>query len=192
MAQRKADYPILPLFIDRWSPRSMTGESITKEELFSLFEAARWAPSSNNNQPWYFIYAMKGEPAFEVLYDILVEVNKRWTKNAAVLMVVLSRTLYSYDDSYARTHSFDTGSAAENMVLQAFSMGLAMRGMAGFDYEKARQVLEVPQEYAVEAMYAIGIKAPDELLDEDLRVGERTGRKPVKDFVFQGLFGKKG
>lgn len=192
MAERIAQYPVLDLIKDRWSPRSMTGESISHEELFSLFEAARWAPSSYNNQPWRFIYALRDEPGFEKLFNLLAPQNKGWAKNAAVLIVVLSRTLFEYNDQYARTHSFDTGSAAENMVLQAFSMGLAARGMEGFSYERAREELGIPQEYAIEAMYAIGRKAPPENLDEEYRLeNQPTDRKPVDDFVFHGIFGKK-
>lgn len=193
MAERRAEYPVLDLIKDRWSPRSMTGELISKQELFSLFEAARWAPSSYNNQPWCFIYAMRDEPAFEVLLDLLVEKNKGWAKNASVLIVVLSRTLFFYDDRFSRTHSFDTGTAVENMCLQAFSMGLAMRGMEGFSYERAREELNVPPEYAVEAMYAVGKKAPDEVLEEEYRLKDQpTDRKPIREFVFEGTFGKKG
>ncbi len=192
MAERKAPYPVLDLIKDRWSPRSMTGELLPKEELYSLFEAARWAPSPFNNQPWRFIYAIKGSPEFEVFCDLLVP-NNGWAKNASVLILAISRTLFEYDDSYARTHSLDTGAATENMFLQAFSMGLAMRGIQGFDYEKAREVLKIPQEYAVEALYAVGRKAPDEALDEQYRLEDQpTDRKLVDEFVFEGLFGKKG
>lgn len=192
MAERIAQYPVLDLIKNRWSPRSMTGEPISKEELFSLFEAARWAPSSYNNQPWRFIYALKGSAEFDLFCDLLGPTNG-WAKNASVLILAISRTLFEYDDSYARTHTLDTGAAAENMFLQAFSMGLAMRGMQGFDYEKAREVLKIPQEYSVEALYAVGRKAPDEDLEEQYRLKDQpTDRKPVQDFVYEGVFGKKG
>ncbi len=192
MAERKAQYPILDLIVERWSPRSMTGEPISKNELFTLFEAARWAPSSNNNQPWRFIYGMKGEPQFEKLFSLLTP-NNGWANNASVLIVVVSRTLFEYDDTYARTHTFDAGAASENMVLQAFSMGLVARGIEGFDYERAREELGVPQEYAVEAMYAIGKEAQEEELEEQYRLADQpTDRKPIEDFVFKGVFGKKG
>ena len=192
MAERKAQYPVLELIKDRWSPRSMTGESISKDELFTLFEAARWAPSSYNNQPWRYIYAMKGEPDFELFCNLLKPTNG-WAKNASVLMLVISRTLFEYNDAYARTHTLDTGAAGQNMFLQAFSMGLIMRGMEGFDYERAREELGIPQEYAVEAMYAVGKQAPDEELEEQYRLADQpTDRKPIEDFVYKGIFGKKG
>jgi nitroreductase len=192
MAERKAQYPVLDLLKNRWSPRSMTGESISKEELFSLFEGARWSASSYNNQPWRFIYAMRDEPAFEVLFNLLKPQNQGWTKNAAVLIVVISRTLFEYDDRFSITHSFDTGAAAENMALQAFSIGLAIRGMEGFSYERAREELNIPQEYAVEAMFAVGRKAPEEALEEEYRIKDQpTDRKPVDEFVYHGIFGKK-
>lgn len=191
MAERKAQYPILDLILERWSPRSMTGEPISKDELFTIFEAARWAPSSYNNQPWRFIYGMKGELQFEKLFGLLKPSNG-WAKNASVLIVVISRTLFEYNDAYARTHSFDTGAASENMILQAFSMGLVARGMQGFEYERAREELGIPQEYAVEAMYAIGKEAPEEELEEQYKLEDQpTDRKPIEEFVYRGAFGKK-
>ena len=108
---RKAAYPIHELILNRWSPRAMSGESISDAELMSLFEAARWAPSSYNSQPWRFIYAKRDTAAWDPLYNLMVQFNKDWTKNAAVLMVIVSRDTFEYNGKPSITHSFCTGSA---------------------------------------------------------------------------------
>ncbi len=92
--KRKANYPILPLILNRWSPRAMTGEEMTDEELMPLFEAARWSPSSYNNQPWRFIYAKRGTPAWKTFLNLMIEFNQSWTKNAAALVVVVSKKTF--------------------------------------------------------------------------------------------------
>ena len=191
MSERKTDYPILDVIRDRWSSRAMSGESLSKEELFTLFDAARWAQSSYNNQPWTFVYADRKSAQWDLFLDLLDSSNRVWAQRAGVLMVVLSRTLFFYDDRYSRTHSFDTGAAAENMSIQGCSMGLVVHGMEGFDYDRARVVLEVPQEYAIEAMFAIGKPGPLSVLPEALQQREkRSDRKPIEQFVFKGTFGK--
>ena len=192
MSERTPHYPILDLIRDRWSPRAMTGEPISQDELFSLFEAARWAPSSYNNQPWAFIYATRESPEWNLFLDLMYPPNRAWAHRASVLIVIISRTLYFYDDRYSRTHSFDTGAAAENLALQGYSMGVVVHGMAGFDYDRAHTELAIPEEYQVEAMFAIGKPGPRSVLTEELQQREkRSDRKPVTDFVFKGQFGKK-
>lgn len=191
MAERKAAYPILDLIRDRWSARAMSGEPLSHEELYTLFEAARWAPSSYNNQPWTFIWADRDSSDWEIFLGLLVEPNRVWAQQAGVLLVVLSRTLFFYNDTYSRTHSFDTGAAVENLALQGHAMGLVVHGMEGFDYERARVVLEVPQEYTIEAMFVLGKPGPLSVLSEDLRKREMpSDRKPVDQFIFRGRFGR--
>ncbi len=121
--KRKADYPIDSLFLDRWSPRAMSGESITDEELFTLFEAARWAPSSYNGQPWRMLYAKRETAHWPRFLELLVEFNQTWAKNAAALVVFISKTTFDHNGEPAATHSFDTGAAWENFALQG-----ALRG----------------------------------------------------------------
>ncbi len=192
MSERAPQYPILDLIRDRWSPRAMSGESISQEELYSLFEAARWAPSSYNNQPWFFIYADRDSADWDLFLDLTYPPNRIWVYRAAVLIVVLSRTLFFYDDRYSRTHSFDTGAATENLALQGNAMGFVVHGMEGFDYDRAHTVLEIPKEYQVEAMFAIGKPGPIDVLSEELQQREKkSDRKPIKDFVFKGRFGTK-
>lgn len=171
----------------------MSQESISHQELMSLFEAARWAPSCYNNQPWRFIYALRGTPAWQVFFDLLVPGNQRWAVNAAALIVVASYTLFDRTKKPSRTHSFDTGSAWENLALQATMMGLIAHGMEGFDYDKARTVLSIPDDYAVEAMIAIGRPGKKEELPPNLQAGEQpSGRKKLEEIIFEGRFGTQG
>ncbi|MGD1834098.1 MAG: nitroreductase family protein, partial [Nitrososphaeraceae archaeon] len=141
---RQTSYEINPLIINRWSPRSMTSEEILEKDLMSLFEAARWAPSEFNNQPWRFIYAKRNTPEWNKLFNLMVEFNQLWTKNAAVLVVVISRKKSEYKETDYITHSFDTGAAWENLALEAVSKGYVTHAMAGFDRNKARIDLNIP------------------------------------------------
>jgi len=132
---------VLPLFVNRWSPRSLTGESIPDEELLALFEAARWAPSSYNNKPWRFILARReNHQDFERLYGLLVATNQVWAKNAAALVIIISRKRFERNDKPSITHAFDTGAAWQNLALEAARRGLVAHGMQGFDYERAHGV----------------------------------------------------
>lgn len=186
---RKAMYPINDMFIKRWSPRAMSGKDITQQELMTLFEAARWSPSSFNNQPWRFIYAHRNTPHWDLLYNLMVPGNQEWAKNAAVLIVVISHNNFEYNNQPARTHSFDTGSAWMSLALQASFMNLVAHGMQGFDYDKARKDLQIPDDYMVEAMIAIGHHGPVSVLSEKLQKSETpSDRKKIEEFIFEGTF----
>ena len=142
---RTTNYPIDDNFLNRYSPRAMSGEKITKEELMTLFEAARWAPSSSNTQPWRFIYTMRDTPEFETFLSFLTENNRTWCAKAGVLVVTISKKTNTKGDQML-THSFDTGSAWENLALQASSINLVSHGMAGFDYDIAKEKLGIPDD----------------------------------------------
>lgn len=188
---RKPEHDVSPVFPKRWSPRAMSGEPITDEELMSLFEAARWAPSSYNAQPWRFVYARRGTEHWDRLFGLMSDFNKSWTKNAAVLVVVISRDRFEYNNMPSVTHEFDAGAAWENLALQASSMGLVAHGMQGFNYERARRELDIPGSYTVQAMIAIGKPGDTEDLPEELREREEPStRKGVGEFVFEGRFGR--
>lgn len=189
MNQRKADYPIEKFILDRWSPRAMSGAPITHEQLMILFEAARWAPSSYNGQPWRFVYAHRDTEHWHKIFDLLVPFNKSWCQHAAVLVVAISRETFSWNDKPARTHSFDTGAAWENLALQGSCMGLVVHGMEGFDYAHAKSELHIPHGYQVEAMFAIGKPGRIEDLPKELQEREElSDRNPVTLFAFEGLF----
>jgi nitroreductase len=189
-ATRKAEYAVDDIFLNRWSARAMSGKEISDTELFSLFDAARWAPSEYNSQPWRFIYAKRGSKHWNTLYNLLVPFNQGWCTNASALVVIVSRNHYENGD-LIRTHSFDAGAAWQNLALQASMRELVAHGMSGFDYERAKKDLQIPDGYTVEAMCAIGYPAsPDVLPEGGLREGEkkRSGRKSLKEYVSEGQF----
>jgi nitroreductase len=186
---RKPTYPINPIFLNRWSPRSMSGEAMTDEELFPLFEAARWAPSSYNGQPWRILYAKRDTPEWELFFNLLLEANKVWCKNASVLVVMISRKNFERNNKPALTHTYDTGSAWMSLALEGTHRGYVVHGMQGFDYDKARTDLNIPDDYAVEAMAAIGKHGPKENLPPELqKIEAPSDRKPLKEIIIQGKF----
>ena len=188
---RKADYPIDKLFLDRWSPRAMSGESISDEELFILFEAARWAPSNNNEQPWRFVYAKRETKNWNKFFNLLIEFNQIWCKNAAVLVCLIAKKTFAEGNKSNRNALSDSGAAWENLALQGMLKGLVVHGMAGYDVEKAKKELDIPEDYEVVHMIAIGKPAEISILHERMQKSEKpNNRKQVKDFVFEGKFGK--
>jgi nitroreductase len=189
MVKRKAQYPIDHLFIDRWSPRAMSGESLTDEEIMTLFEAARWAPSSYDGQPWRFIYAKRDTPQWDVMYDLMVDFNKQWAKGAGMLILVISRTTFEYNNKPDRTHSFTSGCAMQNLALQGYIKGLVVHGMEGFNYNRAREVYKIPDDYTIEAMYAVGKPGRVEDLPQEMQKREEpSDRKPVQELICEGAF----
>ncbi|MBS3080240.1 nitroreductase family protein [Candidatus Pacearchaeota archaeon] len=188
--ERKPEHDVNEIFIKRWSPRSIDKKNFTHEELMSLFEAARWAPSSFNIQPWRFLYSMNGDENWATFFGLLAEFNQIWTKDAGALVVVLSKKTNNEGKPNA-LHSFDTGSAWMSLALQARMKNLIAHGMAGFDYEKAKDILNVPDDYNVEAMLAVGTQGEVENLHERMQKSEKPNeRKYVKEFTFKGKFPK--
>ena len=186
---RQSQYHINPLLLHRWSPRAMSGEEISDSELMRLFEAARWAPSSYNGQPWRFIYSKRNSEPWDKLFSLMVDFNKSWAKNAAVLVVVISRKNFEHDGKPSVTHQFDAGAAWENLALQGETQGLVTHGMQGFDYEKARRDLSIPAAFDVLAMVAIGKPAPKEILPTDVQQREQASdRKPLSEIIMEGQF----
>ena len=153
---RRPEYPVHEQFIERWSPRAISPEGFTEEQLMALFEAAKWAPSSSNEQPWLFFYAMHGSAEWPSFFELLVEGNRSWAKNAGALVVVCSRKTFARNGKFSRTHSYDTGCAWGYLALQAYHQNLVAHGMAGFNYDQARITLNLPEDIEVEAMAAVG------------------------------------
>jgi len=184
---RIANHHIDQLILNRWSPRAMSGEPITQEQLFSLFEAARWAPSSFNNQPWRFIYAQRDTPNWQTFLDLLVPFNKEWAQHAAVLIIIASKKTFAYNGKPSITHAFDTGAAWQNLALQASTDGLVAHGMEGFDYAKAAQTAGLSDDYEVHAMCAIGHLGNKDELPEKMRAQETpSDRNAIETFIFEG------
>jgi nitroreductase len=187
---RKPDFPIEPIIVRRWSPRAMSGEPITDEEMMTLFEAARWAPSTYNEQEWRFLYARRDTPNWPTFFDLLVEFNQSWCQRAALLVVVLAHKVFKRNGKANAVHLFDCGSAFENLALQGSAMHLVVHGMQGFDFEKARTALRVPDEYAVAAMFAVGRPGDPNNLPKDVQEREKpSGRKPARELICEGPFG---
>lgn len=186
---RKPGFPVDDAIVERWSPRAMSGELISQDQLMTLFEAARWAPSCFNEQPWRFLYATRDSEHWQAFFDLLVEFNQTWCANAAVLIVIASSTTFARNGNPNQNHSFDTGAAWENLALQASSMGLVCHGMAGFDYDRAREVLNVPEGISIEAMCAIGHPGRREDLPDGIREKEEPSlRNPIEHFTTEGPF----
>lgn len=190
VSNRVARFGVDELFLNRWSPRAFSGESIEHTVLMKIFEAASWAPSSFNNQEWRFVYAHRETSAWQPLFDLLVDANKIWVKNCAVLVLVVSRDTFEKTGKPSRTHSLCTGSAWMAAALQTSLIdGLAAHGMSGFDFDRARTVCKIPEGYTVEMMFAIGKVADPSTLPEDLRrVEVPSQRKPVSEIISEGVF----
>ncbi|MCC2643133.1 MAG: Nitroreductase [Nitrospira sp.] len=186
-----AAHPIHDLLRRRWSPRAYSERPVEPEKLLSLLEAARWAPSSNNEQPWQFIIGTKDDPsAHDRLFQCLKAGNKKWAFRAPVLMLSVARVNFE-DDGMPNRHAFhDTGMAVFSMAVQATAIGLIVHQMAGFDVEKSRTDLEIPAGYEPVAMIAIGYPGDPAVLDERLRQREVASRvrKPMTEIVFAGTW----
>lgn len=186
---RKPDHPIEKLFVARWSPRAMTGEPLSNAEIATLFEAGRWAPSTYNEQEWRFLYARRETPQWQTFFELLVEGNQAWCKDAAMLVVILAKKTFTQNGKPNPVHLFDTGAAFENIALQATAMNLVVHAMQGFNFDKARSDLKVPDDYAVAAMFAAGRPAEPDVLPEPLREREKpSGRKPISEIICEGAF----
>lgn len=163
IARNKRDnpYKILDEIIYRWSPRSMNGQGLTKDELLPLFEAARWAPSAFNNQPWRFYYAHRNSEKFPDLLGLLVEKNRQWCINASCLMIVVSKKTYDHNGKPMRSHVYDTGAAWVAFAIEGIRRGYVVHGMAGFDHEAASEYLNLGDEYQINFMAAVGNPSPE-------------------------------
>jgi len=186
---RQPDHPVELLFVERWSPRAMSGQPLSDEEMLTLFEAARWAPSTYNEQEWRFLYARRETPQWQTFFNLLVEGNQVWCRNAAMLVVILAHKVFSKNGKPNPVHLFDCGCAFENLALQGTAMGLVVHGMQGFDFDKARTALKVRDDYAVAAMFAAGRPGALDKLPEKLREREKpSDRKPVSQIICEGAF----
>jgi nitroreductase len=186
---RRADHAIDSQFLDRWSPRAMSGEPLAREELLSLFEAARWAPSSGNAQPWRMLFALRDTPEWPTFFGLLASGNQAWCVRASALVVFVSKILNAYTGREAVTHSYDTGAAWGYFALQGFRNGYVVHGMEGFDYERARRELGIPEAFRIEAMAAVGRPAPKEMLSETLQARETPSeRRALAASVCEGAW----
>ncbi|WP_442109105.1 nitroreductase family protein [Pseudomonas sp. NUPR-001] len=190
---RVADHAIDDQFIQRWSPRAFTAEPISEATLLSFLEAARWAPSAYNSQPWRFLYARRDTPNWQRYLGLLNEFNRSWAQHASALVIVISKTTFaapgSSEEKPALWHTFDTGSAWGHLALQASISGWHTHGMAGFDQELTRKALKIPEGYDLHAVVAVGKLGDKASLAEALQAREMPSpRRPLSELAAEGDF----
>lgn len=181
------DHPIDPALAGRWSPRAFADQAVEEDAISSLFEAARWAPSANNLQPWAFIHASRGTEDFNRLRGCLKESNALWAGNAAVLALAVARP--AKPDGSVNPHArYDLGQAMAHLTFQAIALGLHVHQMAGFDPERARTEMTIPDDHEAVTAIAIGYLGEASTLPASLQEKERAARtrRPAKMFVFPG------
>lgn len=191
MTGRTAHPKVEKLLVERWSPRSFDGSEIPQEDLNVIFEAAGWAPSAYNTQPWTFLYARRGDPNWDLFLAQLVEFNQGWAKDASALVYVVSDKYMRSDkgNSDNHSHSFDAGSAWMQAALQAHAMGYQTHGMTGVNFGVAKAALGIPDDHRLEAAFVIGKMAAKERLPEFLQEREvPSTRKPVNEIARAGKF----
>ncbi|WP_311269233.1 nitroreductase family protein [Sphingobium sp. WCS2017Hpa-17] len=181
------------LFLDRWSPRAFDSSAIPQADLYTIFDAARWAPSAFNYQPWRFLYAHRDDADWQRFLELLLPFNQSWVKNAGTIVFILSDTLMaapgSDDFKPSHSHSFDAGAAWALLALQATRLGYHTHGMTGVDFDRARAELAVPERFRIEAAVAIGRQGDKSVLPEALQAREEpSDRKPIESFAHQGNF----
>lgn len=189
---RRADHPVNSIFTDRWSPRSFTAEPVPDAVLLSAFEAARWAPSASNGQPWRFLVSRRDDAHWQDFVGLLAPRNARWAAQASALIVILSARKVERRGEIVEnvSHSFDAGSAWVSFAHQALLLGWHTHGIGGFDRLAARERLDVPADFAIEAMVALGRIASPDTLHAEFHADEKpSGRRPLTETVFAGRLG---
>ena len=182
---RQADYPIEKLLLNRWSSRRLAETPVSHDQLLTLLEAGRWAPSSYNDQPWRFIYAEPSSRYWQSFYDLLAAANQAWVGTGATLVVVAANHLRSSGDTPNLAASFDAGAAVENMAIQAQTDGLLFHVMGGFDSARAAEAVSLPAGYKAEVMLVIGQRRPDNPGEEPEIM---HGRKSLAEIAAEGKF----
>jgi nitroreductase len=189
----EAPVQVHDLIKERRSPLAYSERSVGREELRSLLEAARWAASSYNQQPWHFIVATKEDPReYERVLNCIVPANALWAGKAPVLMLSVAKLAYDSNGAPNRHALYDVGQATANLAIQATALGLALHQMGGFDMERAREEFQIPEGYEPVAAIAVGYPGDPASLPEGLRArasAPRT-RRELKEFVFTGRWGK--
>jgi nitroreductase len=187
--------PIHDIIANRWSGRAYDPtQPLTREQVIALLEAARWAPSCNGDQPWRFVVWNKSENAsdWQAAFDTLSSGNQGWVKNAPLLVLTCADTLFNHNGQPNRFAQYDTGAAAENLCLQAESLGLMAHQMGGYDVDKARAVAGVPAQFTLMAMIAVGVPADPAGFSAEVKERETAPRKRRKlgELFFSGKWGK--
>jgi nitroreductase len=189
---RTSEHSIDPDMLARWSPRAFADAEIAPDQLLTILEAARWAPSAFNAQPWHFVYARRRTEAWNGFVELLAPFNQEWAKHAAALVFVASRTQRANSKgelSPSRSHAFDAGAAWGMLALQATKLGWHAHGMAGLDHDKAMAALGLPDDWRIEIAVAIGKQGDGSTLSEALLAREvPSTRRPLAEIATEGRF----
>lgn len=185
---RSSPYDTNAIFVQRWSPHALSGEIISDDDLMTLFEAARWAPSSFNEQPWRFVWARRETKHWDAFFDLLLPSSKEWALQASHLVIIVVKKNFSYNGKENMHAEFDTGAAWAHIALQAADMDIVAHGIAAFDPTAAAQLLTTPETFTPIAMIALGTHGTtDDHLTESLRKRQRpSDRKPLAHIVAEG------
>jgi len=189
---RVPDYPISPIFIERWSPRAFDAQSMPEADLLTILEAARWAPSAYNIQPWRFIYSLRGDEHWQTHLGLLNEFNAGWAQNASALVFLISDKFMPERDGEVRpspTHSFDAGAAWAQLALQTTQLGYQAHAMTGIHFDQIPAALNIPEQFQVEAAVAIGKQLDAATLPEvQVNREQPSQRRVLEEMVFVGSF----
>ncbi|WP_150526369.1 nitroreductase family protein [Roseibium sediminis] len=190
---RRTDHAVDSVFVSRWSPRSFVPQDMPEEDLLTIFEAARWAPSAYNVQPWRFVYARRSDAHFQKFIDLLMPFNRTWAHTASALVFIVSDTIMpgsgDRPDQPSAYHTLDTGSAWGSAALQATMLGYHTHGMAVTETEMIREVLNVPDRFKIEMAFAVGKLGDPNALADGLRDREKPSpRRPLSETAWNGSF----
>jgi nitroreductase len=193
---RTPDHPVNELFVNRWSPRAYTGEAMPRDVLLTLLEAARWAPSAYNAQPWRFLYALRGTPQWDGFLGLLNPNNQDWAQRAGALVIIVAKNTHlpagAAQPVPHPSHALDSGAAWVSLALQAHMLGWDAHGMVGFSKDKARQELAIPAEFDVQMAIAIGKRGDPAVLSEAQRAREApNARQPLTALAAEGAFAQQ-
>jgi len=188
-----SNHTIHPLLTRRWSPRAFHSRKVEKAKLQRIFEAARWAPSANNEQPWYFIIGEAGDDTFLKIFETLAEFNRLWVKTAPVVMLMVGKVKSNRTGKNNLWWQYDAGQSVAHLTFQAAYEGLWLHQMGGFDMKKAEKLFNIPEGYAAVSVIAVGYQGDYKELHPNLQKLELTGRerKNTSTFVFSNIFGER-
>lgn len=178
---------VLPVLHSRWSPRSYSDREVAAADLRRVFEAARWAPSSSNGQPWNYIIGERDSATHSKIAASLASFNQLWASNVPVLMLGVAKTTFAHNGATNAYALYDLGAATALLAVQAAHLGLAAHQMGGFDHEAIREALEIPEDYAIGSVIALGYQAGPGALTNERQLAQEVApreRKPLSDFVF--------
>lgn len=187
---RVVEHPCHQEFVSRMSPRAFDpSKTVDETDLMSCFEAARWAPSSYNNQPWRYVFARKGSQSYQLMTESLVEFNKMWCKNAPILVLICSCKYFVHNHKPSATASLDTGASYMSFILEAHKRGIITHTMEGFDKQLLSKSMNISENYTVEALMAVGYLGSLQLLPPELQAKETPStRRALSEMVCENTF----